>query len=84
LYTKEQFKLLKGHIEKLMSQMYENLKSGKIERYPYRDGGILACEYCEVKDICGIDEEKSRAREKIRLKPQEVKNRLEEANNEQQ
>ncbi|HCC06861.1 MAG TPA: hypothetical protein DEP72_01665 [Clostridiales bacterium] len=47
---------------KIIEQMKENITQigkeileGNVEAKPYKKGSIKACEYCEYKDICGID-----------------------------
>lgn len=48
-----QFALIKGRIEKLLTEMAETLRSGDIAALPAQNNRIDACAWCDYKAVCG-------------------------------
>jgi ATP-dependent helicase/nuclease subunit B len=60
--TLQQFTLLRGVVEQLLTGMADRLMAGDIEASPLQRGEVTACTYCDYKAVCGRDED-SPARE---------------------
>ena len=55
--TKEQFKTLQKHIDKVIKEIAKEIYSGQIEIKPYynQKKKKTPCDYCEYKSICNFD-----------------------------
>ncbi len=53
LVTREQFKLLKGYVFRLVSRLVDEIASGNVQANPYTRGSESgACKYCPYEMIC--------------------------------
>ncbi|MEG1779391.1 MAG: PD-(D/E)XK nuclease family protein, partial [Oscillospiraceae bacterium] len=52
-----QMGVLKRYIQKLISEMAENLYNGKIAAQPVDGGGYAPCAYCPYTAVCGHEKE---------------------------
>ena len=52
--SEEQIGLLYQHMKKRLCEMAEQLGSGSIDADPYEKGNRSACEYCDMKGLCGF------------------------------
>lgn len=73
-----QFGRLKGHIEKLLKNMGEEISNGEIELNPFKDTVVNSCRYCDMKAICGYEPGRGKARGFKRLSNDDFWNTLEE------
>ena len=53
--TLEQFGRLKRRMEDLLLQMARSLRAGEIAAKPFEHAGMLACEHCDYRDVCGYE-----------------------------
>ncbi len=53
--TADQFALLRGLVEDLLTQMARRLLAGDIEALPLKNGEKSQCAYCDYRAICGRD-----------------------------
>ncbi len=79
--TLSQFGRLKGHIEKLLKNMGEEINNGEIELNPFKDTVVNSCRYCEMKAICGYEPGRGKARGFKRMSNEDFWNTLEEGEN---
>lgn len=55
--TPQQFTLLRGVVERLLTDMAGRLMAGDIEAAPLQRGEKAACIYCDYRAVCGRDED---------------------------
>ena len=55
--TLQQFTLLRGVVERLLTAMAGRLMAGDIEAAPLQRGEKSACTYCDYRAVCGRDED---------------------------
>lgn len=79
--TLSQFGRLKGHIEKLLKNMGEEINKGEIELNPFKDTVVNSCRYCDMKAICGYEPGRGKARGFKRMSNEEFWNTLKEGEN---
>lgn len=75
----EQFRLLRGHVERCLCGLAETLESGSIDAVPYyKSEQENACLYCPYQAVCRFDESRDRRRYLKMVTPQEFWDELEE------
>lgn len=57
VFTNTQLMLLKDRIERVLSRMNSQIKSGDIRKFPTVRDNSLSCNYCDYRYICGTDTE---------------------------
>ena len=55
--TLQQFALLRGVVEQLLTGMADRLMAGDIEAMPLQRGDKVPCTYCDYRAVCGRDED---------------------------
>ena len=75
--TERQFTLLRGVVERLLTQMASSLLAGDIDALPLLSGEHSPCEYCDYRAVCGRDED-APARVLEKRSPEQVLTQLEE------
>ncbi|HAN10051.1 MAG TPA: hypothetical protein DCP90_05475 [Clostridiales bacterium] len=51
----EEFHKIMEHMKENITQIGKEMLDGNVEAKPYKKGNTKACDYCEYRDICGID-----------------------------
>ncbi len=75
--SKDEFDLIFKHIEKIISNVGNSISSGNIEIEPIDGRESAACDYCDFKSVCGI--ENKTVFKVPSLKNNEVFNKMKEA-----
>ena len=57
MLTQEEFEAVLDYAGTRREELQKEMRSGKTDAYPYQDGTMTGCEYCNYKHICGFDEE---------------------------
>ena len=55
LVSKEQLEHLRGHVGKVLNEMYEALLGGELECMPYADSVKTSCDRCDYRAVCQFD-----------------------------
>lgn len=53
--TKEQFSALSSYVRGKMKELGKEILAGNISVLPYEANGRTACDYCELRGVCGFD-----------------------------
>ena len=53
--TMEQFKVLRGHVRKLLTSIGSGILDGNVKLNPYKKKANTACTYCEYRPVCQFD-----------------------------
>ncbi|MGL5973304.1 MAG: PD-(D/E)XK nuclease family protein, partial [Oscillospiraceae bacterium] len=57
LLDEKEFNLLENHINNIVDDTIYKMLDGDIRYIPFKDDKIIACEYCDYKKVCKIEED---------------------------